>query len=86
MLMIRRQSIWPPTAVLAAVALLGAARTSAESRLFEDVVVLRSDARSILFEFRPVYSPARSVSVNGREFMVQEFRGASSARARGGGT
>ncbi|MEW6511389.1 MAG: type IX secretion system sortase PorU [Bacteroidota bacterium] len=41
----------------------------------EDIVVLRSDAQSVLIEYRPQYTASRTIEQGGRKFLIQEFAG-----------
>jgi hypothetical protein len=38
-----------------------------------DITVIRSDARSLVFEYRPVYSPLRPMNSAEGDFVIQDF-------------
>lgn len=62
--------------VLGGAILSGSLRGAERSPAGNDITVLRSDARSIVLEFRPRYQAPRIVEVNGRAALIQEFDGA----------
>jgi hypothetical protein len=56
-------------------AILGAEPPAAG--MTDDVTVIRSDARSVVLEYRPRFTPAQSIEVDGRRFVLQSFEGSS---------
>ncbi len=73
-------SLRASTTLLAGLLMLTAlteAASSANSKATTDITIVRSDSRSLVFEFRPAYFSTRSVGGKGSTFTLYTFAGAS---------